>query len=214
MFLITSVIVPSSGPLDYTSVRSVFTPEQRLQQTINSIESVRKNTDQKITLVECSNHISSNFDLSVLKSLVDVFIDLSSDSFMLSTCNSPNKSWAEIQMIDRVIDHLPTDERIFKLSGRYVLLNSFDINKFNNGDISARLFIDGLPKRCCGVVYSMKNSTTYKEFTTTCINRYNNARHVSMEDMLYSWACSKDFNVLSSIEASGSIAVSGNNEIY
>lgn len=214
MFLITSVIVPTHRPLDYTSVRSVFSSEQRLEQTILSIESVRKYTDEKITLVECSNHIGSNFDISVLKSLVDVFIDLSPDPTILSVCNSPNKSWAEIKMIDRVIPQLPPHERIYKLSGRYCLRDQFDIGKFDAGDISARLFVDGLPLRCCGVVYSIKNSDTYKEFTTTCIREYNNARYVSMEDMLYAWANTKDFNILSSIEAEGLIAVNGNKELY
>lgn len=214
MFLITSVIVPSKNPLDYTSVRSVFTPEERLNQTIESIRSVRKYTDQKILLVECSNHITEKFDISKLKDLVDVYVDLSDDSDMLSVCNSPNKSWAEIQMINRVVDHMADGERIYKLSGRYFLLDTFDIKKLDRGQISARLFIDNLPMRCCGVVYSMQDRKTYQDFTSYCIHAYQNRKHVSMEDMLYAWARTKEFNVVNRVDAGGLIAVSGNKETY
>lgn len=214
MFLITSVIVPSKNPLDYTSVRSVFTPEERLNQTIESIRSVRKYTNQKILLVECSNHVTEKFDISKLKDLVDVFVDLSDDIDMLSVCNSPNKSWAEIQMIDRVIDYMAEGERIYKLSGRYFLLDTFDIKKLDYGQISAKLFIDNLPTRCCGVVYSIQDRETCRDFTSHCIQKYKNRKHVSMEDMLYAWATTKKFNVVDSVNAGGLIAVSGNKETY
>lgn len=214
MFVIPSVIAPCAAPLDYTSVRSVFTPEQRLEQTIGSIESIRNYTDEKILLIECSNHTNIGLDISILNQLVDTFVDLSLDSNILSVCNSPNKSWAEIQMLHRALSFIPVNERIYKLSGRYFLLETFDKNKFDRGDISAKIFHDGLPPRCCGVVYSMKDRDTYGDFTSYCISKYNMSRHVSMEDMLYAWACNKNFNVLSSIDAGGSIAVSGNKETY
>ena len=54
--VIISVINTSNNPLNYSSVRSVFTPEERFNQTLFVIDSVRKRMQNAyIVLVEASN---------------------------------------------------------------------------------------------------------------------------------------------------------------
>ena len=57
LFLITSVINTGFKPWTYTGIRSIYTPEQRLDQTINeTISSIRSYSPySKIFLIECSN---------------------------------------------------------------------------------------------------------------------------------------------------------------
>ena len=43
LIIVTSVINTINEPLSYTETRSVFTAEQRFEQTIKSIESIKKN---------------------------------------------------------------------------------------------------------------------------------------------------------------------------
>ena len=53
--LITSIIDTPNLPLSYTNCRSVFTKQQRFEQTQNTIASIReKIPDNKIILIECS----------------------------------------------------------------------------------------------------------------------------------------------------------------
>jgi hypothetical protein len=56
IILITSVIRPPDKPLSYTSIRSVFTSNERFIQTKKTIESVRqKIPNGLIMLIECSH---------------------------------------------------------------------------------------------------------------------------------------------------------------
>ena len=54
LFVITSVINTGHNPWTYTMTRSIYNPQERLFQTIKTIESIRKFTNAKILLVECS----------------------------------------------------------------------------------------------------------------------------------------------------------------
>ena len=54
--LITSVINTPNTPLSYTNTRSVFSRQDRFEQTKKTIKSVReKLSNSKIIIVECSD---------------------------------------------------------------------------------------------------------------------------------------------------------------
>lgn len=219
MFLITSVITPSKNPLSYHSTRSVFSPEQRLAQTIESIESIRKYNDQKIFLVECSNK-NDDIDMRSVVDRVDVYIDLSKDDRFVSEINQPNKSWAELLMIGRCLEHLPSnlEEPVLKLSGRYALNENFkSINLNKDADLSCKMFTQHGPMRCCSVLYQMKNVSMYRDFYQFCIDAlFQHRYNISMEEMLYVWCVNtyKSMHVIDSLGCQGRIAVTGNFETY
>ena len=54
--LITSVINTPNRPLSYTKIRSVFSRNERFEQTKETVYSIQKYLpDSKIIMVECSN---------------------------------------------------------------------------------------------------------------------------------------------------------------
>ena len=128
--IITSVINISKNPLSYTNTRSVFSPEERYEQTLKTISSVReKIPDSKILLVE-STEINKEMS-STIKELVDYFIIVNDKSHVI---NGPFKGAAETtQILEslRKID-FSTYQNIFKISGRYWLNDKFDYSKFEN----------------------------------------------------------------------------------
>jgi hypothetical protein len=209
MFLVLSSICTNSKPLDYHPVRSVFSAEDRLKQTLETIESIRKFTDHRIIHVECGNHKQVGFDLSVISSRVDQFLDLSDNPYILSCVNSPHKSWAELIKIHTALQNTSDDGFIFKISGRYTLTEDFDQNSFYFGDISAKVFSDHGPMRCCSVLYSMKDVVTYREFCSTAKSKFQQNKYVSMEEMLYDWAKNKNLSIKETLGCRGLISVSG-----
>jgi hypothetical protein len=78
LVLITSIIKPPNTPLSYISVRSVFTIEERFEQTKHTIQSIReKIPGAKIFIVECSE-LDEN-ELSYFTQNSDYFLNLYDD---------------------------------------------------------------------------------------------------------------------------------------
>jgi hypothetical protein len=133
LFLISSTLRPSQAPLSYSSVRSRFSPTERLQQTVASIESIRTRVDgARIWLLE--NSPTEANDVSALTEAgMDVFVDFSHDPVAVRLRDCPHKGAAEVYMIRWALKSLQYDGfagPIFKLSGRYRLSDAFSINRF------------------------------------------------------------------------------------
>lgn len=119
-FIVTSTINTSSG---------VFSVEERLKQTEETIESIRKYAPgSKIVLIDNSNyHINLDIDYRV-PFRANIFTRWANDieskgigeAYMLSECFK--------FMRENVIR--PT--RLFKISGRYRLAEGFDIHEYDN----------------------------------------------------------------------------------
>ena len=72
--IITSVVQTTDKPLTWSKSRSIYSHQQRFEQTLETIESVRKNMpDIHILLIECS---PPSEWMDILKSKVDQFINL------------------------------------------------------------------------------------------------------------------------------------------
>jgi hypothetical protein len=210
MFLIISAICINDSPLDYHPTRTVFSSEQRLEQTIETIRSVREYTTERIVHVECGNHINRKFSMDKIKNEVDLFIDLGEDKEVNVAVNSPHKSWAELVSIRAALPKIPqTAEIIYKLSGRYQLTPKFDSALFRTGDITAKLFLEHGPTRCCSVLYSIGGTKRYSELCDYCYSKFGDNKSRSIEEMLYDWASQKSLNVLDILGCRGKIAVNG-----
>lgn len=133
LVIVTSVVSPTSDPLSYSATRSVYTAEQRLQQTKETIASVRsKIPNSCIVLVECSPPET----VDQLSLLVDRFINLYPNDSIRCT---PHKSQGEARMLSvglKEIENFNPD-LIFKLSGRYFLTDSFDWVSWKTNTINA-----------------------------------------------------------------------------
>jgi len=137
LFFITSVINTTPAPLSYAQ-RSVFSHQQRFEQTVKTIESIRKHCPEaKIALVECSD-IDSEKE-TTLKSLSDYYYNLyynDNKEYIQFIRNSPCKALGEscltIGSIDFLVDNgiLDNFDNIFKISGRYFLNDNFKFENF------------------------------------------------------------------------------------
>lgn len=132
--IITSVINIIDKPLCYTNIRSVFTHEQRYNQTLESIESVRNKIPNSFIIhAECSD-IKSEYEENI-KSKVDLYINFYNNDEIKNAVESPLKSYGETLLLLNAYKNIPqniTFKSIFKLSGRYVLNNYFNYNNFDN----------------------------------------------------------------------------------
>ncbi len=142
IFLITSVINTGTNAWSYTNVRSTYTPQQRFEQTLRTIESIRNLTDgSRIILVECSN-LDNNME-EKLKSCVDIYFQLYDDLNVRAAClNSDKKGYGELLQTKYVSEYLLNTNmsyrRLFKISGRYFLNDSFRKEMFSDSEFAFR----------------------------------------------------------------------------
>lgn len=98
LFIVPSVINPVQSPLSYYHLRSVFTPEQRYQQTLAQLVSIREKVpDSYIVMIEASvipEEMKAN-----LRSKVDLFLDASQDGKVRQATDSIAKGHGEVAQL-------------------------------------------------------------------------------------------------------------------
>ncbi len=140
--MITSVI--NTGDIKWSNrlERSVFTPQERFEQTLKTVRSIReKMPDGVILLAECSD-LDSELELELRKS-VDCYFQLYDHESIREACiQSDKKGYGELMATKYVIEHLLQNEipfrRFFKISGRYYLNSDFDATNFSLSEYTFR----------------------------------------------------------------------------
>lgn len=152
IFLITSTINTSPRPLgeNTSRVRSAYSPDQRFKQTLKTIESIRQRVpDALVLLLENSKLLTHQH--SVLESVCDKLILFSEDNVAVTLRDGPNKGAAEAYLLMNAQSLVKQYDCkiLFKLSGRYLLSERFDIDRFpvdrfgfleRDGVVSTRLY--------------------------------------------------------------------------
>lgn len=218
LFIITSVINVVSKPLTYSKNRSVFSENQRLIQTIDTIKSIRnKNENCRIMLVDCSN-IDSNTS-NQLKELVDYFYDCYKDSSIRKIVESMNKSWGECEIMKfALIKVLSINDfefdNIFKISGRYFLNDDYDVKKFINNKINIRVpWNNGYNRWVSTCLYSFPRKDIIKiiKIFTDISENYKSGDYKDVEtNFLKQLEDSRlNLNLIGTLGVSGLIAVNG-----
>jgi len=120
--IITSVVQTTDKPLSYSEIRSVYSHQQRFEQTLETIESIRKYMpDIHILLIECS---PPSEWMNQLKKRVDQFINL---EFNEIVNNSIHKGLGEKTLLLHAFSNLKEEySNIYKITGRYVLQNPIE----------------------------------------------------------------------------------------
>ena len=121
--IITSIVEITNAPFSYSNVRSVYSHEERFNQTIETIESIRKYLpDVDIILVECSPE--SDY-MTHLKHKVDIFLNTYPDDIIR---NGYNKGVCEANLMLHIFNKIDLTcyRNIFKMTGRYVLTENFN----------------------------------------------------------------------------------------
>jgi hypothetical protein len=181
LFIITSVINTGQNPWTYTSTRSIYNPEERLSQTIKTIESIRKYTDAKILLIECS-YLSKEWE-DYLINITDYYINCYDIKEIRDACLLSNKKgFGEVMKMKKAISFINDNgikfNLLFKISGRYYLNNNFNLDRFSEEEFTFRKNSTVL----YGVPYSRFNEFT--EYISNIIKMYYQYDSVGLENVL------------------------------
>lgn len=131
IFIVSSCIQPNIGVVNF---------EDRYTQTIETFDSVRRQTkDSLIVFTDSSVHPLEDWKLDVIKSKVDIFLDMSTNPSAQEINRHGLKSFGENFLILNSIVHLKEkydfknmEGRMFKLGGRVGLLDEFDLKDYDN----------------------------------------------------------------------------------
>jgi len=164
LFIVTSTIHVGQAT-------TVFTAEQRLAQTVHTVNSIKtKVPDAIIYLFESSP--LSNDEACALRATNANVINLSQSKFVTERSNHCNQSIGEIAMMHCALTYLNNNklldgvDNIIKISGRYYLNDSFDVSVFRdkytfkmfneNGNTWLSTMLYGVPKckfaQYCGII--------------------------------------------------------------
>ena len=136
--LITSKIYVSNNAFSYTNNRSFYTPKERYLQTIETIDTIKKNIPNYYIILFDNSYFDDNLK-SKLKKNVDLFINITNDiKLNYFTDVYEYKAFADISQqisfYNYFLKHINIDtiQHFFKISGRYLINDSFDYNVYNN----------------------------------------------------------------------------------
>jgi hypothetical protein len=147
LFIVTSAVNSKFG---------VFTPEQRLEQTLGTITSVRnKIPDAQIVVMECCGTPITNQQADKILAVSKHFRDMSQDADVQALYDNDNwdvvKNGTEIMCFGRILNEIRNDpvlvekfknvDRMHKMSGRYVLNDMFDVETYEKFDVADQIII-------------------------------------------------------------------------
>lgn len=134
IFCITSTINVSNAPWSYINVRSIWTSEERLEQTIKQINSIRRYCDKSFIILSEGSKLTDEQQSKIIP-LVDVFLnDISDPKIYDAIHNSNAKGLGEIYELIAGIKYVKEKKltyiRFFKFGGRFSLNENFNINNY------------------------------------------------------------------------------------
>ena len=172
--LITSVICTTNKPLSYINTRSIYSHEERFEQTKKTIQTIReKIPNSKIFIVECSN-LNEEMTNYLIKNS-DYFLNLYNNEQIRNNTSHISKSLGEGTMtlcaLKFIIQNNIEFENLIKISGRYWLSEKFDYNKFNNNDIVIK-YIENNKDNAFTALYKLPKSSCVN-FMTFLESKFN-----------------------------------------
>jgi hypothetical protein len=133
LFVIGSTLVPDpTKPLSYTSVRSIYSPDERLAQTLHTVATIRERLPKAYILISDNSKSMPDWYLEKMRAVANDVVR----SYEPSTTDSPAKGLGEAAALLRGIEQAHKNgvryALFFKLSGRYWLTTRFDLRRFSN----------------------------------------------------------------------------------
>jgi hypothetical protein len=211
IFIITSVINTGNHKWSYTKTRSLYSPEERFEQTLKTIESIRNIKDDSLILHVEGSNISSDFE-NILKEKTDIYINCFNNEEAKKAClQTEKKGYGEAILIYIALDHIVKNniefDRLFKISGRYTLNYLFDKSNYSHTEYT---FKNSTDNNCSfsTVLYSIPQNLLqdYLYILKQCINIYQ-YNVVGLETLLPPMCNPK--KIIQNIGASGHCAIDG-----
>ncbi len=162
LVLITSIINTPHCPLSYSKIRSVFSREQRFNDTKETIKSIKEKIPNcKIIIVECCDFSEEENDFFCKN--CDVILNLWERKDLHNNIFGMSKSLGEgtmtINALNYIIDNKIKYDNLFKISGRYYLSENFNYNNFENNNLIFKK-IDGNIKNIFTALYKIPSNYT------------------------------------------------------
>lgn len=138
LVLITSKITVSNKNLSYAQTRSIYTKQQRYEQTLKTIESIKKYINNSfIILIDNSDFDNDNEILTGLRENVHILLnprhfeelDFFTNDYLFKFAAEMNQTNYFINFFDNF--NISFDN-LFKISGRYQLNDKFNYNNYDN----------------------------------------------------------------------------------
>ena len=161
--MVLSTIAPVSAALNYGGTRSIYSADERLAQTVKTVESVRKYLpDADILVCDNSEKLPEKTEQSLIKAGATYF-----NNEHTNLANSPHKAIGEAQCSTAAYKFLATKGLLntytlfLKLSGRYCLNDEFQLENFSNfpDNKTTFTFLHPIPDAVSTVLYSFKGES-------------------------------------------------------
>lgn len=235
--LITSAVYSNYG---------IYTPEQRIQQTLETALSARKYVpDATIILIDNSKvdvQKDDSAEFTALLDAVDYYIDNSDDADIqhfhnnvqnydigknAMECLGMFKALSFIASNEELMNEIVTSDRIFKLSGRYVLTDAFNIDAFSNADTKDKYVFkkaqpSWIPEQDTGVttllqtrLYSFTPSlftdtvNLFKQIIDNMFATFNQQKYIDVEHSMSKFIPADKLVELEVVGLQGNIAPNG-----
>lgn len=208
--IITSVIHTVNKPFTYSKTRSVFSVEERIEQTKKTIESLReKMPGVKIYLFEQG---ASDIKETEIYNMVDEYKYIGKFFLVKLATESPFKGLGEVVGLLTTTLYLPKNFLgVFKISGRYFLNDNFNLLDWQEGNFISRKFknIKCISTRLYFVSRKFFNywrMILILSIPLLLLNR-------SIENILYYFIPKKYFKDLNALGLSGVIGINKNSVV-
>jgi hypothetical protein len=137
---ISSKIYTSTIGFNYVNTRSIYTSKERFHQTLNTIQSIREYIPNSYIIL-FDNSKFNDYEYNLLKSSTNVFINILNDNVLNEYTNvKQSKFYGELAQTIKTIRYIKTHlasikiQHFFKISGRYIINETFDYSKYDNDD--------------------------------------------------------------------------------
>ena len=214
IIIITSVINIIDSELSYYYKRNVFSVEERYQQTLKSIISIKsKIPNSEILFCECSDLSNYHSIEKDIKKNVNYYFNFFSNESIKNNVNSKLKGYGEasilLEGINQLLSMKKNYKNIFKLSGRYYLNDKFNYEIFNN---SKNIFAnwDNNYMSYCTIFYKINGSDIIL-FKNSIIESLEELKdNVSIEECIYkNFNNNVRINIVDNLNISGLLATEG-----
>lgn len=139
--IVTSKIHTSKKPFSYVPHRTIYTSEQRFNQVQQTISSIRSHIDNSFIILYDNSDFNDN-EYNTLNDQVECFINHHNDEIVNEfTNNSIHKVFGEISQTFKMLEYIKkyytnmNIKNMFKITGRYLINDSFDYSVYDNEDI-------------------------------------------------------------------------------
>lgn len=180
LILVTSKIIVSNNKFNYVNKRSIYTIDERFEQTKNTINSIKKYIpDNFIILFDNSNFCDNVHIYNYLKDNVNIFMNPQEGQILYNNTNiCPYKQIGELSQMKfmlRYVIKFIKFKNIFKISGRYTINDKFDYKIFDNEHNIFRKNTNVLDRNYYYTCFYKISNKNFNEYVTSIDKVYEKA---------------------------------------